>query len=528
MKSKLNAKTTMYEELIKNKDNYSDYTAITCNQNKIKYSSFINKIDEYANSFYKMGINELETVTIILPNLIDTLVSIYALNKIGAICNIMHYLSSEEEIRKSVNETKSHYIITDENKLKFIKELCDEEYIYNIIYISVNDILTPFDKIKNIFKSRTNLSVKYMSFYRCRIIGKSLKKEIKTYKNQKNIALIINSNSKKIYISNYNINYYANNYNIDKYIYKEGLKIFTDNSIINNLPIYHRALLSGQNIILNPYNNPKLIIDYILNEEPNILEISSNILEKICINRKMNRKDLSFIKLIICEKDTLSDASYQKIKKFFNINFCDAKIITSYGMLETTSNFTYNSLLDSKIDSVGIPIKDMCVKIINVDNDKLCKVNETGRICISGPLLTEGTYKKDSDGKEWLYSDDIGHLDEDGYLYFKSCLKRVITSDGVNIYPEEIEKIIKKHDYVKDVSIVGFPHPYKKEVVKAYIVLKDKYVLNSEIKKSIKEYCEKNVAKYALPYAYAYRKELPKNAIGKVAYSELINTDEEE
>ena len=75
---------------------------------------------------------------------------------------------------------------------------------------------------------------------------------------------------------------------------------------------------------------------------------------------------------------------------------------------------------------------------------------------------------------------------------------------------------------------MGVPHPYKKEVVKLYIVLKNNLVLNSEIKKSIRDYCEKNIAKYALPYAYAYRKELPKTNVGKIAYQELVSLKEEE
>jgi long-chain acyl-CoA synthetase len=104
----------------------------------------------------------------------------------------------------------------------------------------------------------------------------------------------------------------------------------------------------------------------------------------------------------------------------------------------------------------------------------------------------------------------------------------MIVSSGYNIYPSQIEEIINKHKYVKASVAVGVPHPYKKEVVKVYIVLKDDIVLTSAVKKSIKEHCEKNIAKYALPYAYGYRKELPRTKIGKVAYRDLINSEENE
>ena len=104
----------------------------------------------------------------------------------------------------------------------------------------------------------------------------------------------------------------------------------------------------------------------------------------------------------------------------------------------------------------------------------------------------------------------------------------MIVSSGYNIYPGQIEQIILEHPYVEACTVVGVPHPYKKEVVKAYIVLKKGLVLNSEIKKSIKAHCEKYIAKYALPYAYGYRKELPKTLLGKVAYKELIKDSEED
>ena len=127
-----------------------------------------------------------------------------------------------------------------------------------------------------------------------------------------------------------------------------------------------------------------------------------------------------------------------------------------------------------------------------------------------------------------MHSGDLGYKDEDGCIFYKARLKRMIVTSGYNVYPGQIEQIILEHPYVETCAVVGVPHPYKKEVVKAYIVLKEGLVLNSEIKKSIKEHCEKNIASYALPYAYGYRKELPKTKIGKVAYKELINDKDEE
>ena len=132
------------------------------------------------------------------------------------------------------------------------------------------------------------------------------------------------------------------------------------------------------------------------------------------------------------------------------------------------------------------------------------------------------------DGVLYLHTGDLGYIDKDGYIYYESRINEVIVSNGYKIYKRHIEDIIMAHPYVEKCVIIGLPHPYKKEVVKAYIVLKKGLVLNSEIKKSIKSYCEKNISSYALPYAYGYRKEIPENIRGKVSYKELINDKDEE
>lgn len=206
-------------------------------------------------------------------------------------------------------------------------------------------------------------------------------------------------------------------------------------------------------------------------------------------------------------------------------------------MTEATAGVTMMPLEESRCESIGVPIPDSFIKIVKPGTEDELKPLEIGEICISGPTVMKGylnnkketdlILKKHKDKKLWLHSGDLGYMDSDGFVYFKSRLKRMIVSSGYNIYPGQIEEIISSHPYVKTCAVVGVPHPYKKEVIKAYIVLKDNIELTSEVKRSIKSYCEKNIASYSLPYAYGYRKELPKTLVGKVAYRKLLNDEEE-
>ena len=135
------------------------------------------------------------------------------------------------------------------------------------------------------------------------------------------------------------------------------------------------------------------------------------------------------------------------------------------------------------------------------------------------------TLQKHEDGRIWLHTGDLGYMDEDGFIYFKQRLKRVIVSSGYNIYPQYIENVIDSNPEVLMSVVIGIDHPYKMQVAKAFIVLKSGLEPNDEIKQKIREHCEKNLAKYSWPYKYEFRDSLPKTLVGKIAYKELADEE---
>jgi long-chain acyl-CoA synthetase len=158
---------------------------------------------------------------------------------------------------------------------------------------------------------------------------------------------------------------------------------------------------------------------------------------------------------------------------------------------------------------------------------------EDGEICISGPTIMMGylnslsetmqTLQIHDDGKVWLHTGDVGCMDEDGFVYFKQRIKRVIISNGYNLYPSYIETVLNSHPYVFTSTVIGIPHPRKMQVAKAFVVLKEGITPSREVEKELKRYCEKNLAKYSLPSVYEFRDNLPTTLVGKVAYRKLEN-----
>ena len=112
-------------------------------------------------------------------------------------------------------------------------------------------------------------------------------------------------------------------------------------------------------------------------------------------------------------------------------------------------------------------------------------------------------------------------MDSDGFIYFKQRIKRVIITNGYNVYPSQIENVLDAHELVQMSCVIGIPDPYRMQRVKAFIMLKPGIQPSDENRERILEYCRKNIAKFALPREIEFRSELPKTLVGKVAYRVL-------
>ena len=181
--------------------------------------------------------------------------------------------------------------------------------------------------------------------------------------------------------------------------------------------------------------------------------------------------------------------------------------------------------------SIGVPCQDCFYKITKPGTLEEVPLNEVGEICISGPNVmigylndeeeTKKVLEKDKKGRVWLHTGDLGRMDEKGFVYFAQRLKRVIISNGYNLYPSHIESIIRKHPLVNEVCVIGKPHPYKNEVAKAFITLISDDVNKEKVIREVKKLTSEYLAKYSQPYEYEVVESLPRTNLGKIAYKEL-------
>jgi len=173
----------------------------------------------------------------------------------------------------------------------------------------------------------------------------------------------------------------------------------------------------------------------------------------------------------------------------------------------------------------------MLYKIVRSGTQETVPYGDEGEIVISGPTVMKGydnneeetvkTLQTHADGNVWLHTGDLGTMDAEGFVYFRQRIKRMIVTSGYSVYPTQLENAIESHEKVLISCVIGIPDDYKMQIIKAFIILRDDQEATDEIKASIYEHCKKNIAKYAMPAEFEYRKELPKTLVGKVAYLEL-------
>ena len=534
---------SMYQAVLKSKNKYPNNIAIKYMGKKINYKQLMKKIDITAKGFYHMGIRKGDIVTILLPNVPEVLISLYALNKLGAIGNMTHPLSAEEEIQETIKSTKSKALIIYDARYSKIEKFIKNMGLKKVIFVSPGDSLNFLKRtiynLSQLFKFKHHpLSKLYISF-RHFYFQSIFKKDFKAQNNGKDTpAVIIHSGgtsgkAKNVVIQNRAFTFAVIGEKIDL------IRLVPGDSALAIMPNFHGFGLSvlmhtplalGCTTILVPKFDARKFDTLFKQTKPTCVLGVPTLFEALANSHNEKNLDLSFLKYVISGGDILPKHLEDKINKYFSDHNSDAKITQGYGLSEALACVTMAHDDVNKSGSVGIPLAGNHIKIIDTSTRKSKPYGEEGEIVINSKALMMGYLNDEAetnaalqihdDGHIWLHTGDLGYMDEDGFLFYKGRIKRMIITSGYNVYPSHIEEVIESHPAVLQCSVVGVPHPYKQEVPKAFIVLNSGYI-GMIAKKEIKKYCEKHLAKYMIPQEFVIRKKLPKTKLGKVDFNQL-------
>ena len=530
---------SMVDMIIQSAEKWPDNTAYIYYGHKVSYKNFVKKIEKTARALKNYGVKEGDRVTICMPNTPEGITMVYAVNMVGAVCNMVHPLSSEKELEYYIKVADSKYVLVIDAVFDKIYRLRDTAQLERIIVVRPSDGLGFLKKklyntlhIKKVNDSRVVLWEDFIAnsyFYQGNYHEE---------RGGEDLAIIMYSGGttgapKAVMLSNLNINAESI---CDATMIRQ---ITPGATVLSILPLFHcfglgvcihTPLCKGMGCTLIPAFSHKQFADIIKKNETNFIVGVPTLFESL-INTKLGPRDLECVTAVICGGDALNQTLRDKINHYLESHGSSAKIRVGYGLTEGSGAVCLSPENAFADGIIGVPFPDMDFKIIKNDTFDELPVGEEGEICISGPLVMMGylgdeaetaqVMRLHDDGKIWLHTGDLGYLGEDGLIYFAQRLKRMIISSGYNIYPTHLESVINSHEAVLTSTVIGIDHPHKGQVPKAFIVLKPGYKAGKKLEREIRELLERNIPIYALPAAYEFRDKLPKTKIGKVAFREL-------
>ena len=522
---------------------YPENIAIEYYGRTYTYRAFYEMIRDTAKSLKSQGVKEGDTIAICMPNIPEAILMFYAANMVGALVSLIHPLSAEKEIQNYINGSGATFLLSLDLVYDKVHNIVDNTCIKKIVIASAGDSLKTIKKFLYKFKNRgtvpkIELTDDIMTWNEFINYGYDYQGEIACLKVSNDPAVILYSGGtsgdpKGILLTNMNFNALA--LSCHKMIEQSG----EGESILAILPIFHgfglgvcihTTLGCGMRVVLVPNFNPKDFGKLLHKHKISIVCGVPSLFESLT-KTSMGKNDLSKLKSAISGGDFMSKDLKNKVDTYFREHGSNAEIRVGYGLTEASAAICVTPTGEYRESSIGVPFPDTYIKVVRVGTHDEVPYGEDGEICISGPTVMMGylnnleetiqTLQIHEDGRTWLHTGDVGSMDKDGFVYFKQRVKRIIISNGYNLYPSYIETIINSHPDVFTSTVIGIPHPKKVQVAKAYIVLKDGVKPSKDVEKSIRLHCEKNLARYSLPAVYEFRESLPKTLVGKVAYREL-------
>lgn len=541
---------SLYEMLEKNSQSRLSLTAYNYFGRKQTFQGLLDEIETCAKALGAIGVQKTDRVTVCMPNTPQAVTVFYALNKIGAVSSMIHPLSAENEIKHYLNISDSRVMIAIDLAWEKISRILQETKVEKVIVVSVKESmplflkigywLTQGRKIKVPKESRQILYWKH--FIR---MGNRYDKSVKAETDGKEEAVILYSGGtsgypKGIRLSNLNFNALALQSIEACGCLRERDKVLSIMPVFHGFGLgicIHTVLNFGGTAVILPQFRAKTFDKLLKKYKPNIIAGVPTLYEALLNNEKIQKMDLSFLKCVISGGDSLSVSLKEKLDTFLQSHGANIQVREGYGLTECVTGSCLTPVDYYKKGSIGVPYPDTYYKIVKPETEEALPVGEVGEIVLSGPSVmlgylkdeksTNETLRRHSDGKIWLHTGDLGSMDEEGFVYFKQRIKRMIVSSGYNIYPQQIENVIDSHPNVLMSCVVAKEHSYKHQVAKAFVVLKDGVTPSEQLKADIMEHCQKDLAKYSLPAEIEFRESLPKTLVGKVAYTELMEEENE-
>ncbi|MDB5053837.1 MAG: long-chain fatty acid--CoA ligase [Bacilli bacterium] len=519
---------------------YPDHTAIYFLRKKVSYKTLLDSSYRFANALLALGIHKGDRVAVMLPNCPQAVIAYFGTLMIGGIVVMTNPLYMPRELEYQLKDSGAKVIVTLDLLFERVHKVLDKTDVKQMIVTSIKDYLPFPESILYPLKAKKD-GIKRDVFYGSDVLSfmKLLKEShalpcSAAIDAENDLALIqytggTTGQPKGVMLTHYNL--VANTIQSKLWCYRSHI---TKEKYLAVLPFFHvfgltvllnQSIYMAGTLILIPRFEITKVLQTISKQKPTIFPGAPTMYISLIHHPDLHKYDLSSIDFCISGAASLPLEVQERFE-----SITGGKLIEGYGLTEASPITHANNIWDKrKSGSIGIPFPDTDCRINNFETGEELPLGSIGELAVRGPQVMKGywnlpdeTAKIFKDG--WLYTGDLGKMDEEGFFYILDRRKDLIIAGGYNIYPREVEEVLFEHPDIKEAVVAGVVDPYRGETVKAFIVLNEGAVTNEA---ELKLWCKERLAVYKVPRIYEFRDSLPKTIIGKVLRRKLLEEDAE-
>lgn len=533
-----------FEYVCQRSKNHLNDTALEYYGRKFTYADLIVNVKKTAAALRGAGVKKGDIITVVSIMTPEIIALFYAADMMGATLNLVDPRYSVEGIREYIEEVDSHLLVCLNVVYERCRQAAKRTNVEKVIVLSPADSLPPVMAVG--YKLTTPDKNKYAS----NVIR--WKQFIKGGEGQSTAAepydpdhacVVVHTGGttgspKGVMLTDDCFNGIALQFQAYPKLFHRGQKL------MNVMPPFiaygfacgiHLPLVLGFTVIIIPNLDPAKLGSLVLKHKPEHMFGVPTHYQQLAADPKLRDKDLSFIINYAAGGDSLSRGAEQTVNDFLAAHGARYPIAKGYGMTEVSSAATVAAGLDNKPGSVGIPMVNTVVAAFEPGTDQELPIGQRGELCISGPCLMKGYYNKPEetaillrrhpDGRVWAHTGDMGYLDEDGFVFLDSRIKRmIIRHDGFKVFPSMIENVVSRHPAVHQCSVVGCADKdhVQGRLPFVYIVLKaDTTAKKKQVIRELERMCAEELPEYVQPVAYKFIPSMPMTPVGKVDYRQL-------
>ena len=534
-----------FEYVCQRSKNHLNDTALEYYGRKFTYADLIVNVKKTAAALRGAGVKKGDIVTVVSIMTPEIIALFYAADMIGATLNLVDPRYSVEGIREYIEEVDSHLLVCLNVVYERCRQAAKRTNVEKVIVLSPADSLPPVMAVG--YKLTTPDKNKYAS----NVIR--WKQFIKGGEGQSTAAepydpdhacVVVHTGGttgspKGVMLTDDCFNGIALQFQAYPKLFHRGQKL------MNVMPPFiaygfacgiHLPLVLGFTVIIIPNLDPAKLGSLVLKHKPEHMFGVPTHYQQLAADPKLRDKDLSFIINYAAGGDSLSRGAEQTVNDFLAAHGARYPIAKGYGMTEVSSAATVAAGLDNKPGSVGIPMVNTVVAAFEPGTDQELPIGQRGELCISGPCLMKGYYNKPEetaillrrhpDGRVWAHTGDMGYLDEDGFVYLDSRIKRmIIRHDGFKVFPSMIENVVSRHPAVHQCSVVGCTDKdhVQGRLPFVYLVLDPAVpaAKRKQIIKELRQLCIEELPEYVQPVGYKIIPEMPLTLAAKFDYRKL-------